>query len=73
MFKLIFVNLVFALLLLVMLLQQMSNNWLWLGFIALWCIAEAWLSKDQRIKWWQWLLLFASLACLDLAILYFFA
>jgi hypothetical protein len=69
---LILVNLAFALGLVTMLIVGITDNRIWLGFIAAWCFAEALLTRDQSIKWWQWLLLLAGLGVLDLAILYFF-
>lgn len=64
MIKLVLVNLIFALLLAVFVITSQSNE-AWLALITSWCLAEAWLSKDKSILWWQWLLLFICLGALD--------
>jgi len=68
MYKLILINLVFALLLVWFLIEPIRSNWAWLGLITSWCVAEGWLSRDPSIRWWQWTLLFICLAGLDAAI-----
>lgn len=68
MLKLVLVNLLFALLLAVFIVLPIQENWAWLGLITCWCLAEAWLSRDTSITWWQWTLLFLCLGLLDVAI-----
>lgn len=71
MLRLIFINLLFALGLAFFVIHPITNNWAWLALIAAWCIAEAILSKDTSIKWWQWLLLFMVLGLMDVAIVFY--
>ncbi len=72
MVRLISINLLFALGLMALLLGHIADNYIWLGFITAWCVAEGILSRDLSIKWWQWTILFLALALLDLTILFIF-
>lgn len=67
---LILINILFALGLVSFLVLPVTDNWLWLIFISSWFVAEAWLSKDQSILWWQWALLFICLGALDVGLVY---
>lgn len=73
MFMLITVNLVFALGLVGLLVGNVVNNYVWLAFLALWCVAEGALARDPSIRWWQWLLVLVGLGCLDIILFLFFS
>ena len=69
MIALITVNTAFAAGLAVMLIYKISDNYIWLAFLASWFVAEAWLSRDNSIKWWHWAGLFLILGIFELMIL----
>ncbi|MDE0099217.1 MAG: hypothetical protein OXM87_06360 [Truepera sp.] len=54
---------------LVLTLLHVRSLLLWTGFIALWTLAEYVVAREIHLKWWQWGLLLAGLAIVDVTIL----
>ncbi len=64
----VIVNLVFIALCVWLIVLQ--PGWLaWIGFIAVWCLADTWFAKSISLSWWHWALLIAALVAIDLVAL----
>lgn len=65
MVRLISLNAFFAAILLVFIVMPVTSNWLWLGFIFIWCWSEGIIAKHTSVKWWHMLLIFIVLGAIE--------
>lgn len=65
MLKVILVNVFFAAILLVFIIMPVTSNWLWLGFIFIWCWSEGIIAQQASVKWWHMLTIFAVLGGIE--------
>ena len=65
MLKVILVNVFFAAILLVFIIMPVTLNWLWLGFIFIWCWSEGIIAQQASVKWWHMLIIFAVLGGIE--------
>jgi len=65
MLNLILLNSFFAGVLLVFIIMPVTSNWLWLGFIFIWCWSEGIIAKHSSVKWWHMLTIFVVLGGIE--------
>jgi len=65
MLRLMILNVFFAAILLVFIVTPITSNWLWLGFIFIWCWSEGVIAKHASVKWWHMLSLFIVLGVIE--------
>ena len=67
--SLIIVNGLFAIGLFALISVPITSNWIWFGFIFIWCWAEGVLAQNPKVTWVQMLLVFIVLGSIEILML----
>lgn len=67
--KFISVMIIFIIGMIVLMIKEVHNVWIWVGYIAVWTWAEMKIAKNIHLKWWVWFLIIAGLSLIDLFII----
>lgn len=67
--KFLAVMLVFIVGMVIMMLNEVHNPWVWIAYIALWTWLEMKIAKNIHLTWWTWGLIILGLCVLDFIII----
>ncbi|MCW8880102.1 MAG: hypothetical protein OQK04_14885 [Kangiellaceae bacterium] len=67
--SLVIVNGLFAIVLFALISIPIASNWIWFGFIFIWCWTEGILAKSPKVTWVHMLLVFVVLGSLEVLML----
>ncbi|MEL7195792.1 MAG: hypothetical protein AAFO96_25395 [Bacteroidota bacterium] len=67
--KFVVVMLVFIVGMIIMMVHEVHNLWIWGAYIAVWTWLEMKIAGNIHLKWWVWGLILLGLTGLDLIII----
>lgn len=65
----IIVMLVFIMGMILMLIYEIKNLWVWIAYVAIWTWIEVLVAKNVHLKWWVWGFVLLGLGIIDLIII----
>ncbi|WP_420401347.1 hypothetical protein [Flagellimonas sp.] len=70
--KFLAVMIVFLIGMIIMIVHQVQNTWIWIGYISVWWWAEVIVAKNFHVKLWVWVLILALILTIDVLVILFF-
>lgn len=67
--KFIVVMVIFAIGMIFMIMNKISNFWVWTIYIVIWTYTEMYIAKSIHLKWWVWAIIIMGLCGIDLLII----
>ncbi|TMU55140.1 hypothetical protein [Flagellimonas algicola] len=70
--KFLAVMIIFLIGMVIMLIHQVQNTWIWIGYISAWWWVEVKVAKNFHVKLWVWVLILALILTIDVLVILFF-
>jgi len=67
--KFVLVMMVFIAGMIAMMINHITQVWIWTVYIIVWTYTEMYVAKGFHLKWWHWALIIIGLSVLDLIII----
>ena len=69
--KFTLVMLIFLIGMVILLINQVNNTWIWIAYIGLWTWAEAKIAGKLQLKAWHWVAVIIGILAIDLLVVYY--